>query len=230
MNKIVLGVIANMINKTEIYLMDCDVLQDKNLFNEFYQKMPEYRKQKINTFRFAKDKRLSLGVGILLGCVLEEVGLKDIIVKKNGKPHIPGCPLCYNLSHSGSIAIIAVSKNNIGCDVEYIKPTSMKAAERFFCDDEYKLLENAVTDSKRTELFYRLWTLKESFMKATGLGMSLPLSDFAIAFKNNVPYVKQRVSNKSYSFKEYSWEDRYCIAVCTERKMKFDSHIKEIKI
>lgn len=218
-------------NTTKVYVLDCNFLQNSDLFFYYYQKMPVYRKHKIDAFRFAKDKRLSLGAGILLGYALKNDGLKEMSYNANGKLYLPNSSLHFNLSHSGSIAMIAVSENHVGCDVELIRPIGiLQTAEHFFCDSEYELLKNTVSEQEQIILFYRLWTLKESFMKAIGLGMNLPLNQFCITFSDAIPVVRQAVNQKEYSLKEYQYDTNYCFSVCTEGKTNFEDTIHIVSI
>ena len=90
--------------------------------------------------------------------------------------------LQFNVSHSAGIALIAVgSERRIGIDVEKIRSDVDTAAlaERFFSVHERAGLR-ALPDHLRVAAFYACWTRKESFLKATGDGLSFPLADFSV--------------------------------------------------
>ncbi|MBQ9887503.1 MAG: 4'-phosphopantetheinyl transferase superfamily protein [Lachnospiraceae bacterium] len=213
-------------NETKVYIADCDRLKDSCLFSNYYNLMPEYRRKRIDALRFEKDKRMSLGAGILLAYALPDYDTGNMLFEKSGRPYIADCPYYFNLSHSGNLAMAAVSSHRVGCDVEEIKEYNEKLAKRFFHENEYLMLKNTDDESERTRLFYRLWTLKESFIKAVGLGLSLPLDEFEIAFENNQAYVNQKVNTVRYAFKEYETELPYCFSVCTGISSKKEASIR----
>ncbi|MCQ2456481.1 MAG: 4'-phosphopantetheinyl transferase superfamily protein [Clostridia bacterium] len=132
-----------------------------------------------------------------------------ITVDENGKPSIPGSGLHFNLSHSDEKVLCAVSDRPVGCDVEKIEEIDIKIAKRFFTEEEYKII--AVSDDSQTE-FYRIWTMKESFSKAIGLGLKLPLDSFT--FENG--RVLQDAAPETYYVKVSVTDDGYCRAVCSE--------------
>ena len=105
-----------------------------------------------------------------------------------GKPALaPGQadqPLFFNLSHSGSCLVVAVSRHeDIGIDIEKMKPGRRfgKIAARFFSSSEAREL-SSMDASLRADRFYRLWTLKEAYIKACGMGLVIPLNDFSFSF------------------------------------------------
>ncbi|MBR3149966.1 MAG: 4'-phosphopantetheinyl transferase superfamily protein [Eubacterium sp.] len=209
-------------NSTKLYVLDCDALKDGELYRRYYEAMPQVRKNKIDKTKFDSDKRLSLGAGILLKRALDGFDTSKIISKEFKKPYIEGCPLSFNLSHSGKYAAAAVSKSNVGCDIQQITPISDKVAKRFFCPSEQELIMKAGNEEKQREMFFRLWTLKESFIKATGDGMSLPLNEFCISLDGDTPSVEQAVNDKKYSFSEFGIDDNYRLAVCVESGEKLN--------
>jgi 4'-phosphopantetheinyl transferase len=93
--------------------------------------------------------------------------------REQGKPYLLNSPLYFNLSHSGNFAVLVVSATGeIGVDIETIRPRNFLAiAERYYHTDELKQLL-ATTEAEREQLFFKLWTLKEAFFKATGGGIS----------------------------------------------------------
>ena len=69
-----------------------------------------------------------------------------------------------------------------------------------------------------TERMFRIWTMKESFLKATGKGISLPLGDFAVVMNKDKEKirVKHTFNAKYYHLTEYSEIAGYRVAVCCE--------------
>ena len=105
----------------------------------------------------------------------------------HGKPQLDTChelpqPLHFNLTHSGELALLAVTGlGAVGIDIEKIRPDCPCAqiAKRYFAAGEIEALDRlAATD--QTEAFFRCWTRKEAFIKATGLGLTLPLDQFDV--------------------------------------------------
>lgn len=85
----------------------------------------------------------------------------------------------FNLTHSHDLAIAAVSASNeIGVDLEKVRerPAAERLAKRFYAAEERAALDDAAADMKG-RLFFRLWTRKESHLKATGTGLSVTLRD-----------------------------------------------------
>jgi 4'-phosphopantetheinyl transferase len=103
-----------------------------------------------------------------------------------GKPALAGPHLnrlSFNVSHSGGIALISVTQNRqLGVDVELIRRDFDTAAiaARFFSAVEQEQLA-ALPLEKRHETFFRCWTRKEAYIKATGDGLSLPLHQFDVS-------------------------------------------------
>lgn len=87
-------------------------------------------------------------------------------------------PLEFNVTHSGGLAVYAVAHGRkVGVDLEHLRPTSQaeRVVEHFMSYDERAAL-NGLPESKRQEALLGLWTRKEACAKATGRGLSLPLS------------------------------------------------------
>lgn len=92
-------------------------------------------------------------------------------------------PLRFNLSHTAGLVACAVAVDReVGVDVEYLFPPhgdfGLEVAPRYFAPAEVMGLEAQPPDARR-ERFFALWTLKEAYIKARGLGLALPLDRFA---------------------------------------------------
>lgn len=171
--------------------MDVSVLTD-DAYQTAYDSMPEERKAKIDRLRFPEDKRLSLGAGLLLQKALAEHGLspQDTVLARteSGKPYFPAHPkLHVSLSHSGTQAMCVLADCPVGCDVEKLGPWKPKIAAHFFAPEEQALFPDLPDDAARSDLFYRLWTLKESYIKAIGTGLATALDAFVISFEDTKP-------------------------------------------
>lgn len=120
----------------------------------------------------------------LLGSVLS-VSPAEIVFGKeaNGRPFLEG-PFTripsFNVSHSDGLGALAVCFDaRVGVDVEAIRPISDAEIERALSPNERAELGMA-SPADHLETFFRFWALKESFMKGTGQGFTLPLHDFDI--------------------------------------------------
>ena len=119
------------------------------------------------------------------------------------------------------------------CALPILKPADLRVARRFFCDGEYRYVAGQKSETGQQEAFFRLWTLKESFVKAAGAGLLIPLNSFEIKIMpgdcsnyilenntiNNNPGIKilQNTDSAKYCFRSYM-ENGYCAAVCLREK------------
>ena len=201
---------------TKVYMTDAGALRDKDLFCRLYRAASPQRRKKTDGYVTEKDKRLSLAAEALLRAALRDNGITgySIIYEKNGKPYIEGKNIYFNLSHSETRVICAVSDKEVGCDTELITDIELEIADRFFYRAEKEYID-AITDmNEKKEAFFRLWTLKESFMKAVGMGMELELDSFCVNIENGNITLIQGVDDNRYYFKEYDLDDGYRYAVC----------------
>lgn len=112
----------------------------------------------------------------------------------HGKPQLDTSPalahpLHFNLTHSGELALLSVTGvGAIGIDVEQIRPDypSAQIAKRYFSAGEIEAL-GRLAPQEHAEAFFRCWTRKEAFIKATGQGLSLPLDQFDVALAPGEP-------------------------------------------
>lgn len=204
-----------MTTTTKVYAAKTDALTDPDCFQKGYDAVGRERQQKIDRLMRIDDKRRSLAAALLLKEVLHDCGIEQpsFCYGENGKPYIDGRDdVFFSLSHSGDTVMCAVSSKEVGCDVQTITDIDLRVAERF-SRAEREAITAEPTPDKQRDLFFRLWTLKESFLKATGLGLSLPLPRFTIAIHDDIS-VTQDISTDTFYFKEYSVFDNCRFAVC----------------
>jgi len=198
------------------YLLDCSLFQDRGLFWEMFHKMPKKRQEKINFYRFWNDKYLSLGAGVLLSYGLKERGLPQTeasaVYNENGKPYFKDGGIFFNMSHSGKYAVCGFSDEEVGVDIEEFSDVPKEVMRAVCTDAEYGYLLAA--GEKQKEDFFRLWTVKESFMKCIGTGLATDPARLEVAFGRRMQMTRG-VSAGSYFFKEYEVEG-YSLAVCSK--------------
>ena len=90
---------------------------------------------------------------------------------------------------------------------------------------EYELnrIYDLEKDSEQQEMFFRLWTLKESYMKATGLGIGLEPKSFGMVSRKDKVKVTPPVDEREFHFKEYFLNDGYCYSCCSLSEMFCDT-------
>lgn len=122
------------------------------------------RAQKALRYRFPADRRRSIAAGLLLR---EFLGGAEIYTDDLGKPRSKD-GRCFNLSHSGDWAILALSDHEIGCDIEHFRQVeALRLGKTVFTERELDLIRQ---NPDRLGVFYRLWTRKEALLKCIGGG------------------------------------------------------------
>jgi 4'-phosphopantetheinyl transferase len=113
---------------------------------------------------------------------------------KFGKPELanPIGSLRFNLSHTEGMTLLAVCRNSpVGIDVEAVRTMDdwRAVAQSHFSPREIAAL-HSTTEPDQQNAFFRCWTRKEAFLKAHGLGLSIPLDSFAVSLaRDEVPSI-----------------------------------------
>lgn len=171
------------------------------------------RRERVLQYAMSGDRRRCLGAGLLLRKVLPLYGIsaEDIRTGADGKPVVRG--IGFNVSHSGNIVICAVGDGAVGCDVEKITAAPDGVAARFFHPNEVRYLQESepqVSDQN----FFRIWTMKESYLKMTGEGLKLPLDRFEVRPGNGEVRIFRENQPLPCWITEYRFMG-YQAAVCT---------------
>lgn len=118
-------------------------------------------------------------------------------LNKYGKPYLSNDDYHFNLSHSEDLVVMAVSKRQIGVDIEFIKviPDMALVAKHHFSEKEKLDLLN-LPSNQQIHAFYRYWTGKEAFIKADGRGLGIPLDSFDVTLKPKEIAKLSRVDKK----------------------------------
>lgn len=201
----------------KVYIANTAPLRDEGVYRLLYQSMDQDRRTKADRFVFGKDKRLCIGAGALLRAALEREAVFRYCVAKHpgGKPYLVGNGMLhFNLSHSGKMVMCAISDREVGCDVEKKDIFDRKLANYVMTEREMERINQQAGEQGRADMFFRLWTLKESYMKATGLGILLEPKTFGLEFDEGGIRAVPCADTRQFHFREYLTDDGYCYACC----------------
>lgn len=207
---------------TEVYLADVRPLFEEQAYLKLLPFVSADRAEKLQRYRRQEDRARGLGAGLLLeygllsrgySLLSEDSGIHraKLLYGVFGKPYLKGCgDIHFNLSHTGSYAAAVFSEAAVGIDIEQIKDAKPGLARRFFMEEEALRLTQCASQ-ERPRAFTELWTRKESYIKAVGEGMRLPLPSFSVLSDEicaeSVYYL--------YTFMPYA---DICLSVCGKRR------------
>lgn len=204
--------------------------QSEMVLNYCSSLLSEDEKVRAAKFYFAGSRRQFILVrgalrnllGAYLGMDPEQV---EFAYEQHGKPMlkdgISPQPIRFNVSHAEDWGVTALClEQRVGVDIEYIRamPDMNDLARRFFTANESTLLESFEGEEKN-QIFYKLWTCKEAYLKASGEGLFLPLDQVEIHFE-----AEGRVQLRSkHGTKMTEWalhlfnpQSDYQVATCVE--------------
>lgn len=144
--------------------------------------LSKYRQERLSAAKVQIKKQQGIGAELLLYKALEKAvpGMAlppEISVNEYGKPYLEKSDVFFSLSHSGKLAFCAVSGHELGADVQQAGSYDSRLAKRFFTAGEIKYIESC---PDMDMAFARVWALKESYIKAVGMGLGMPLNSFDI--------------------------------------------------
>jgi 4'-phosphopantetheinyl transferase len=183
-------------HQVDVWRVSLDLSPDTVKYLESTLSEDEF--QRAARFRFTPDRERYIVAHLSLRNILSEyLGCepKQLLFSANqyGKPKLEGHNLEFNLSHSGDYALVAVTRDRkVGVDVEHIRSDMEheKIAKRFFSPNEVVEFRGLPPEHK-VHGFFNCWTRKEAYIKAQGLGLSLPLDSFDVSLTPNEPVLLQ---------------------------------------
>lgn len=163
-----------------IYLSEIKERLSFNQFENYLRLLPGREQIKNKRFLKWEDQHAHLFGKLLLRSALIRYGFSEqalslIQFNDHQKPYIEG-NVYFNISHAGKYVACAISEGiQIGLDVEQkIPQPNMSDFRDIFSPAEWDYLNSA---EEKTDVFYKLWTRKESIIKANGKGLSIPLHE-----------------------------------------------------
>lgn len=181
-------------NQVHLWLVFGDEPPSQTRLAEYRRLMTEDERRQEQRFRLANDRHRYLITRALVRTVLSRYSAQRpdywrFDTNAFGRPELLNgvdvtSTISFNLSHTNGLILCAISLSQaVGVDVEDTrrKPASLEIAERFFSPDEVNAIR-AFPPGLQSERFFYYWTLKESYVKARGIGLSMSLNQFSFSF------------------------------------------------
>jgi 4'-phosphopantetheinyl transferase len=217
-----------------LWLALYDQITEERLHSAYRELLsPEEQEQELR-FYFDTDRRRYLITRALARTVLsryEPIHPKEWVFSANayGRPEIVNVQarevgLSFNISHTRSLVVLGVTRGRaLGVDVENFlaREAPIYIADHFFAPLEVEAL--AATPPQRQQYrFFEYWTFKEAYIKARGMGLSLPLDRFSFHYPNDHTVelaIHPELADKPARWQLWQFRPRpeYLVAICAER-------------
>lgn len=201
----------------EIYGLNINTCIDQHKLEFLMNKLPDESIRRIRSFYKQEDSLRTLGGELLVRYMIykyRDIPLSKICISRGeyGKPYLKNdCGLHFNISHSGQWIVAAISESPVGIDIQEIEDFQIELdLLKHFSKNERHYIMN---QEDKLNCFYDLWTLKESYIKAIGMGLFKSLDSFSIYINDNSIEIDSK--NPSYYFKQYEFIKNYKLAVCS---------------
>jgi 4'-phosphopantetheinyl transferase len=212
---------------------------DAVVWNAHVSQLPEAERQRLARFRRWEDAQSSL-LAHILARELVATALNrpadgvELTRDGAGRPYVVGMEdagVDVNVAHSGDYVAAAVSmQGRVGLDVEVEREVEASLVERCLALEERKLLASMPSRMRRST-FFRLWTLKEAYLKALGVGLGIEPSTVAFSLDRVDPYLRRegdRVAGAMrWRFRSYSPEPGVWLAVCARHALPKACQLRE---
>lgn len=180
--------------EVHLWLSRYDHIDDPRVLDTCRDMLTAEERAQTARFHFPDDRRRHLVTRALLRSTLSLYADADasawrFVSNAYGRPalaqsHGDACALSFNLSHTRHLIALAITRGvAIGVDVENhaAREAPLDIAGHFFSHDEAAELAT-IAPAQRQRRFYEYWTLKEAYIKARGMGLSLPLDKFTFHY------------------------------------------------
>jgi 4'-phosphopantetheinyl transferase len=217
--------------EVHVWIVEPERVQSPRLLESYRALLDAEEQQRHLRFRFERHRHLYLVAHALVRTVLSRYAPVQpeawrFTTVGNGRPEVaPGLPrLRFNLSHTESMAVCAVAlEEDVGVDVENAERPgqTVELADHFFAPAEVAAL-HALPPERQRARFFEYWTLKESYIKARGQGLSLPLDQFAFHLepgrRPRIAFDPRLVDDpQSWQFVQLMPSPRYPVALAVRR-------------
>lgn len=218
----------------DLWLAFYDEMTDPDLLSNMRALLSAEERWRETAFYFPDDRKRYLVTRAMVRTVLSRYAPVapadwEFTANRYGRPGIaarqlPHAGLGFNISHTRGLIALAVARERIvGVDVEnlLVRQRSAQLAERFFAPSEVASLDGLAPQQLHERVF-EYWTLKESYIKARGMGLSLPLDRFSFDLAKRQVRLSidadQNDNPARWAFWQYCPAPGYLLALCAQRR------------
>ena len=213
----------------QLYIFNIASLDEPLSHPEWKDNFSSGRWEKIIKYQQILHRKQGAGAGWLLQYAMKKNGVldrkKELQYGKHGKPM--HSDIYFNLSHSGDYVICAISKKEVGCDIQKIRMPNRNLMEKFYTDWEQDYVLHGGSQKKRKERFVTIWALKESYLKKTGEGLTRELSDISFEIGDSIVMTDNNIKMPE-KFTTFYIED-YVIALCGEEDLLLTEKMNQLE-
>lgn len=211
------------LENSKVHVWKIDLQPSEESFNYLQGFLSTEEHLRAAKLRSVVNKRFIISRGRLRELLGRYRGLdpKKIIINytQNGKPYLDET-LCFNVSHSGDMALLAFAKDHkLGIDIEYQRADIefKKIAERFFTQCEYKELLHLPEESQ-LNAFYQCWVKKEAYVKALGLRLYEVLQ--TVSLDSIISPISLMGRDQNWQIIQLPIQHDYSAALAIEKQLK----------
>ena len=217
-----------------VWLAFYDGIAEEHLHSAYRALLNAAEREQEPRFYFAADRRRYLVTRALVRIVMSRyvcIHPREWIFSTNAhgrpeavNPQARDAGMSFNVSHTRGLIVLGVTRRRaLGVDVEHVRAraVSIDIADRYFAPQEVAAL-TAVTPQQRQYRFFEYWTLKEAYIKARGMGLSLPLDKFSFQLSDDravelVIHPELADAAARWGFLQFRPLPEYLVAICAER-------------
>jgi 4'-phosphopantetheinyl transferase len=230
-------------DSVHIWFAETKISYSKNLIDTYLSWLDKEERERYYRFKFSRNRLEYLLAHALLRSCLSYYGNldpEDWVFSKNpyGKPEVDtkhhSSGLRFSISHTEGLVACAITPcSDIGVDAEIITPKrNLRSVAKSICAPPELLELDRLSAEAWYQRFYDIWTLKEAYVKALGLGLSLPLQHVRFRFHGEdctdiqFEHLTDKRQMKDWKFVLLSPTERHCLAMAVQSKLPIKTQIR----
>ncbi len=192
-----------------------DMEKDMASIDDFVASLPDRTQKKL--MNMSEKRRCEKAAGLMqIKAAADDAGVTEYTLRtgKYGKPYAVsgGKRFFFNISHSHGLLALAADNVPVGIDVELVRDMDLKASRKFAAESESEYIFSGKTEEEKKERFFRIWTLKEAYVKAVGKGLRIPLKSVEFSVSEEDGDFKVSSNRRAWRYESFMYGN-FAVAV-----------------